>query len=78
MYSNSYCHREWIQTIPSFPPELKYHDHIQVAKDLSRQLRDPNGAHHVDLVIALTHMRVPNDIKLAKSCKDDIDLVLGG
>ena len=31
-------------------------------------LRDPNGPYKVDLVIALTHMRVPNDIKLAQSC----------
>lgn len=70
--------KEWIQTIPSFPPELTYYDFVEVARDLSRQLRDPNGPHHVDLVIALTHMRVPNDIKLARSCKDEIDLILGG
>ncbi|KAI8636557.1 hypothetical protein BD408DRAFT_425946 [Parasitella parasitica] len=69
---------EWIQTIPSFPPELTYYDFIQVAQDLSRQLRDPNGPHKVDLVIALTHMRVPNDIKLAKACRREIDLILGG
>jgi hypothetical protein len=61
-----------------FPPELIYCDFIEVAKDLSRQLKDPNGAHHVDLVIALTHMRVPNDVKLANSTKGVIDLVLGG
>ncbi|KAI8978565.1 Metallo-dependent phosphatase-like protein [Pilobolus umbonatus] len=69
---------EWIETIPSFPPELKYHDFIQVAKDLSKELRDPKGPHHVDLVVAITHMRVPNDIRLAKQCKEEIDLVLGG
>lgn len=61
-----------------FPPELTYYDFIEVAQDLSRQLRDPNGAYKVDLVIALTHMRVPNDIKLAHECYDDIDLILGG
>lgn len=61
-----------------FPPELTYYDFVEVAKDLSRQLRDPNGPHHVDLVIALTHMRVPNDIKLARSCKEEIDIILGG
>lgn len=57
---------------------MTYYDHIQIAKDLSRELRDPEGPHHVDLIIALTHMRVPNDIKLARSCKNEIDLVLGG
>ncbi|KAI9274933.1 Metallo-dependent phosphatase-like protein [Helicostylum pulchrum] len=70
--------KEWIQTIPSFPPELTYYDFIQVAKDLSHRLKDPEGPHHVDLVIALTHMRVPNDIKLARSCRGEVDLVLGG
>ncbi|KAL7316756.1 hypothetical protein PS15m_003206 [Mucor circinelloides] len=70
--------KEWIQTIPSFPPELTYYDFVQVAQDLSRQLRDPNGPYKADLIIALTHMRVPNDIKLAKACRQDIDLILGG
>lgn len=28
-------------------------------------------------MIALTHMRTPNDIKLAENC-EDIDLILGG
>lgn len=64
--------------INSFPPELIYHDFIGVAKELSEELRDPNGPHHVDIVIALTHMRVPNDIKLATHCQNEIDLVLGG
>ncbi|EIE88071.1 hypothetical protein RO3G_12782 [Rhizopus delemar RA 99-880] len=70
--------KEWILTIPSFPPELTYHDFIEVAKDLSSQLKDPNGPHRVDIVIALTHMRVPNDLKLANACKDEVDLILGG
>ncbi|KAF7727302.1 hypothetical protein EC973_007818 [Apophysomyces ossiformis] len=70
--------KEWIDTIPSFPPELVYHDFVEVAKDLSKTLRDPEGPHKVDLVIALTHMRVPNDVKLAKNCLDEVDLVLGG
>lgn len=70
--------KEWIETIPSFPPELTYYDFVQVAQDLSRQLRDPNGPYQVDLVIALTHMRVPNDVKLAKACRQEIDLILGG
>jgi 2',3'-cyclic-nucleotide 2'-phosphodiesterase (5'-nucleotidase family) len=61
-----------------FPSELVYYDFIEVARDLSRQLRDPNGAYKVDLIIALTHMRVPNDIKLASECHEEIDLILGG
>lgn len=30
-----------------------------------------------DYVIALTHMRTPNDVHLAENC-DEIDLILGG
>lgn len=30
-----------------------------------------------DYVIALTHMRTPNDVKLAENC-NNIDLILGG
>ncbi|ORX63077.1 Metallo-dependent phosphatase [Hesseltinella vesiculosa] len=69
---------EWILTIPSFPPDLIYHDFVTVAKELTAMLRDPHGPYKVDLVIALTHMRVPNDVKLAQECIDHIDLVLGG
>ncbi|KAI8088877.1 Metallo-dependent phosphatase-like protein [Halteromyces radiatus] len=69
---------EWIQTIPSFPSDLLYHDFIQVGKELCDMLRDPEGPYKVDIVIALTHMRVPNDVKLASNCYDSIDLILGG
>ncbi|CAG8700457.1 11987_t:CDS:2, partial [Dentiscutata heterogama] len=68
----------WLDTIPNLPSTIKYKDFVSVGKELSAQLRDPNGPHVVDLVIALTHCRLSNDIKLAKQCKDDIDLMLGG
>ena len=32
----------------------------------------------MDSVIALSHMRMPNDYKLAKECGGYIDIVLGG
>jgi 5'-nucleotidase len=51
---------------------------VETAKAMSRELRDPNGEYHVDLVVALTHMRVPNDIKLAIECQEEIDLSMGG
>ncbi|KAI8388837.1 Metallo-dependent phosphatase-like protein [Radiomyces spectabilis] len=69
---------EWIQTIPSFPPELVYHDFVNVGHQLAKMLKDPEGSYKVDLVIALTHMRVPNDIKLGQACSTEIDLILGG
>lgn len=51
--------RDWIQTIPSWPESFEYRPMIDVALDLSKELRDPQGE-NCDLVIALTHMRLPN------------------
>ncbi|OZJ04273.1 hypothetical protein BZG36_02569 [Bifiguratus adelaidae] len=70
--------KDWIATIPSFPPNYTYTDAVETAKRVSRKLRDPNGEYRADIVVALTHMRVQNDVTFAQQCKDDIDLVLGG
>ncbi|KAF0488042.1 Metallo-dependent phosphatase [Gigaspora margarita] len=70
--------KDWLETIPNLPPNLKHKDYVSAGKELIAQLRDPNGPHAVDLIIALTHCRLPNDIILANQCKDDIDLILGG
>lgn len=60
---------------------------VDIARKLSRELRDPNGPHRCDIVIAITHCRLPNDIDLAndlgakrgsKSDEHGVDLVLGG
>ncbi|KAI0241879.1 hypothetical protein L0F63_004273 [Massospora cicadina] len=67
--------KEWLLTIPSLPPNYHYRDFEQVGIALSRKLRDEHG---VDLVIALTHMRLPNDEALAQACQREIDLILGG
>lgn len=56
---------------------------------LSELLRDPQGDHRCDLVIALTHSRVSNDIRLANELGavqydeseapgHGVDLILGG
>jgi 5'-nucleotidase len=55
---------------------------------LSQELRDPNGEHKCDIVIALTHARVPNDIDLANelgavegkdvASEHGVDLLIGG
>ncbi|KAF0455054.1 Metallo-dependent phosphatase [Gigaspora margarita] len=70
--------KDWLDTIPNLPPNLKHKDYVSAGKELIAQLRDPNGPYAVDLIIALTHCRLPNDIILANKCKDDIDLILGG
>lgn len=49
-------------------------DPIQVGRDISRELR----AAGADLIVALTHMRQPNDDAVAAGLQDSVDLVLGG
>ncbi|POS72322.1 flagellar associated protein [Diaporthe helianthi] len=66
--------REWLETINSLPPDLIYRSASETARELVPQLRR-DGA---DLVVALTHMREPNDNKLAENVGDQIDLILGG
>jgi 2',3'-cyclic-nucleotide 2'-phosphodiesterase (5'-nucleotidase family) len=47
---------------------------VEVGHDLARHLRHEERC---DVVIALTHMRAPNDEHLARSVAE-IDVVLGG
>ena len=57
------------------PPNLKYLSASATANELCPKLRE-QGA---DIVIAITHQREPNDIKLAEKTPDGlIDLILGG
>ncbi|KAL7421435.1 hypothetical protein Q5752_004321 [Cryptotrichosporon argae] len=81
--------QDWIATIPSWPKNFVYRPMKETALDLSRRLRDPAGPHRVDIIIALTHCRVPNDIALANQLgavagKHDeenehgVDLLIGG
>ncbi|KDN48501.1 Metallo-dependent phosphatase [Tilletiaria anomala UBC 951] len=83
--------RDWIATVPSFPPEFRYRSMAKTARRLSSLLRNRRKC---DLVFALTHARLPNDIDLAKEVGavlphtrrqnnshghlDHIDLILGG
>ncbi|KAI9224057.1 Metallo-dependent phosphatase-like protein [Blastocladiella britannica] len=66
--------REWLDTIVALPPNLKFEDFSSVGQRLARKLKGELGCH---LVIALTHMRLPNDEQLARNVPE-IDLVLGG
>lgn len=86
--------KEWISTVSSWPENFEYRDMAETAKELSLRLRDPEGKHKCDIVIALTHARVPNDIALAKAIgalsptgqtdspgwhmTHGVDLILGG
>ncbi|KAK6857355.1 5-nucleotidase [Apiospora arundinis] len=66
--------REWLETINSLPPNLIYKSASETAKELVPQLR----AEGAEIVIAITHMREPNDNKLAEQTDGLIDVILGG
>ncbi len=54
--------------------ELRYEDYVVCANRLSKDLRE---VYKCDYVIALTHMRVPNDQRLGNEALG-VDLILGG
>ncbi|KAM0348736.1 hypothetical protein ACHAPU_004175 [Fusarium lateritium] len=66
--------REWLETINSLPPNLEYRSATAVAKELVPKLRE-DGA---EIVVCLSHMREPNDNKLAEQTEGLIDIILGG
>ncbi|OJA12754.1 hypothetical protein AZE42_07929 [Rhizopogon vesiculosus] len=83
--------KQWIATLPSWPVNFQHRDMAQVAIELSKRLRDPNGEYKCDIILALTHCRLPNDIQLAKDAyafspsaydnlhsQHGVDLILGG
>ena len=67
--------KEWLQTLSCIDSDndLEYRDFIAEGRRLAQDLRR-QGA---EIVIALTHMRQPNDEKLCNEV-EEIDLVLGG
>lgn len=66
--------REWLDTLATInPDEVTFLDYREAGQKLAHQLRQEG----CDYIIALTHMRTPNDIQLAEHCPD-IDLILGG
>ncbi|EST07465.1 Phosphoesterase domain protein [Kalmanozyma brasiliensis GHG001] len=78
--------KEWIATVPSFPEGFVYRNMVKTANKLSQTLRDPSGE-ACELVIAITHSRLPNDIDFANAVgavsnpdpsSHGVDLVLGG
>ncbi|GAB1318380.1 hypothetical protein MFIFM68171_08590 [Madurella fahalii] len=67
--------REWLDTVNTLPPGIIYRSASEVARELVPQLR----AEGADIIIALTHMRQPNDNKLASNLGGGmIDIILGG
>lgn len=67
---------EWLSTLSTLDSsDVIYEDFVEKGQQLAKWLKsEPNC---VDYVIALTHCRTPNDIRLADSVPE-IDLILGG
>ena len=66
--------KEWLDTIATInSDQVEYEDYVTSARRLARELKDEG----CEVVIALTHMRTPNDIRLAENV-EEIDLILGG
>ncbi|KAG9017477.1 hypothetical protein FRB90_001121 [Tulasnella sp. 427] len=81
--------KEWIATVNSWPSNFQYQPMDEVGVELSKLLRDPEGEYKCDLILALTHARIPNDITLAKQlgavpesdkrCHEQgVDMIFGG
>ncbi|KAK7460444.1 hypothetical protein VKT23_009166 [Stygiomarasmius scandens] len=58
--------KDWIDVVSSWPPNFVYKDLVEVGLELSKRLRDPAGDYKCDLILALTHCRLPNDVSIAK------------
>ena len=57
--------KEWLGTLSTIDEsEIEWRDDVEVARELSAELRQ-RGA---EVVIALTHMRLPNDERLMRAC----------
>ncbi|KAG6940961.1 hypothetical protein G0U57_011445 [Chelydra serpentina] len=65
---------DWLDTLPTInKSNLNYIDYVKAANKISAELK----AEGAGLIIAMTHMKWINDIRLAQNTRG-IDLVLGG
>ena len=65
----------WVETLTCVEAkDVECEDFVACAHRVAPQLR----AQGADIVVALTHMRLPNDCRLAQEAGDVVDLVLGG
>mmetsp|Transcript_47718 Transcript_47718/g.139072 ORF Transcript_47718/g.139072 Transcript_47718/m.139072 type:complete len:1627 (-) Transcript_47718:186-5066(-) len=66
---------EWLVTLATLDPDdVEYEDFCKCGRRLAKHLKSLEGA---EIVIALTHMRVPNDELLAHTVPE-IDMILAG
>ena len=67
--------QDWLGILgDDYEDELQYDDIVVHSKKMCKILKEEKNC---DMIIALTHMRVPQDKKLANAVKE-IDIILGG
>lgn len=66
--------RDWVETFKDLEVDLEYLNYKRHCAKLAKKLREEDKC---DFVIALAHMRMHHDVKLAQQV-EGIDLVLGG
>ncbi|KAF9630964.1 5'-nucleotidase [Lasiodiplodia theobromae] len=67
--------REWLATVNVLPPNLVFRPAAATAAELIPALK----AAGADVIVALTHQREPNDVRLAQECGPGlIDVILAG
>lgn len=65
---------DWLSALDKVDPEdLDFEDYVQCANRVAEVLRGKG----CDYIVALTHMRQPDDERLAREA-EDVDVVLGG
>ncbi|KAL7271992.1 hypothetical protein RUND412_005216 [Rhizina undulata] len=67
--------KEWLDTINTLPPGLKFISSAEIAKALVPGLREAGA----DIILAVSHQREPNDVNFAEDIPTGlVDIVLGG
>lgn len=66
---------DWPSNRQHLPRGTDIVDPVQTAQEVAHILREREGA---DLVVAITHMRLEEDIKVSEACRSSVDLILGG
>ena len=72
LVESTYLSTFWVSNVNLHHPYNE--DFVPCTKRYAAELRSQG----CEVIIALTHMREPNDDRIARECAADIDAVLGG
>lgn len=75
MESNVSLTRDWPSNCQNLPADCIITNPVEAARATSRILREQE---RVDFVVAVTHMRLEEDLLVSQACASDVDLILGG